>query len=282
MNSQKRLDIETSGFKDSGFPEQCIDALIEKDRWNHLGGFIQGLIHNINGPLQNMSMLVEVLVRGQEQIASHREDDCPTRMDMGALQEKQSKRLQQLGTQITALADMLRSFMALHEVERNESEVDVNLILTKLAETFRADLFYKHQISVDLRLTKNLPLVRILGRHLIPALVHVFKNAIVAMRDSPEKQLTIESMSESGRIRLLLSDTGAGLEPGQDVERCFELFFSNWHTPDSPQAGEERHLGFGLYAVKRLLEPYGVEVSIDSSERGTTVTLDIPCPSREL
>lgn len=280
MNSQEPLGTRISRIEDPGLSEECMDALFEKDRLSHLGGFVQGLIHNMNGPLQNMSMLVEVLIRGQDQIVARRQEGPSARTEQDALHEKQGKRLWQLGAQITALAEMLRGFMVLHEVERNESEVDINLVLTKLAETFRADLFYKHQISVDLRLTKNLPLVRILGRHLIPALVHIIKNAIIAMRDSSEKQLTIESLSENGKIRVLLTDTGAGLEPGQDSERCFDLFFSNWPASDLSRV-EERHLGFGLFAVKRLLEPYGVMVRLDCAGKGTSVVLDIPFPVRE-
>lgn len=281
MKRQELLDIEASGFEDTAMLEQCIDALLQKDRWNHLGGFVQGLIHNINGPLQNMSMLVEVLIRGHEQIASRCVDGSPVPAGVSAVHEKQGKRLHQLGAQITALADMLRSFMVLHEIERNESEVDVNLILTKLAETFRADLFYKHQIGVELRLAKNLPLVKILGRHIIPALVHIMRNAVMAMKDSPQKQLTIESRLESTTIRLVVSDTGCGIDSGKDVEGWFDLFSSGWQKTDSPQHVEERHLGFGLYAVKRLLDPYGVDVTMSSSGTGTTVTLNIPSPSSE-
>lgn len=277
---QKPLDVEVPGFGNAAPLEQCIDALLQKDRWNHLGGFVQGLIHNINGPLQNMSMLVEVLVRGQEQIASRCADNSPVPMEVNALHEKQGKRLHQLGAQITDLTNMLRSFMILHEIERNESEVDVNLIVSKLAETFRADLFYKHQVDVDLRLAKDLPLVKILGRHLIPALVHILKNAVMAMKDSPQKQLTIESGLENTAVRLVVSDTGCGINPGQDVEGWFGLFSSGWRKSDSPQYVEERHLGFGLYAVKRLLDPYGVDVAVNPSETGTTVTLNIPFPSR--
>ncbi len=278
---QEQLDIEVLGLESAELVEKCIDALLQKDRWNHLGGFVQGLIHNINGPLQNMSMLVEVLIKGHEQIALRCLDGSPVSIEVNALQEKQGKRLHQLGVQITTLTDMLRSFMILHEIERNESEVDVNLILTKLAETFRSDLFYKHQINVELRLAKNLPLVRILGRHLIPALVHLLQNAVLAMKDSPQKQLTIESSLENATIRLSVSDTGCGIDSAQDVKGWFDLFYSGWRKPDFPQNSDERHLGFGLYAVKRLLDPYGVDVTVSPSGTGTTVALSIPSSSRE-
>jgi len=282
MTDYRQSDVVAGSLQDLELVDRCIAALIEKDRLNHLGRFIQGLIHNVNGPLQNMSMLVEVLIRGQEKLENAggygSVASCP---DFGMLIQKQGKRLHQLSQQISALADMLRSFMVLHEIERNETEVDINLVLSKLAETFRSDLFFKHQVTLDLRLTKNLPLVRILGRHLIPALVHLFNNAVVAMKKTAEKRLVVESRLEEGIVRILLRDTGCGLQSEEVRQRCFDLFYSHWQPSEGDQTGEENHMGFGLYAARRLLEPYGIEVSLESADGETTAVVDIPIPFRE-
>jgi len=48
------------------FTEQYIRALIEKDRSNYSGKFVQGFVHNANGPLQNLTMLTEMLLSGLE------------------------------------------------------------------------------------------------------------------------------------------------------------------------------------------------------------------------
>lgn len=259
--------------------DRCLEALVEKDRLSFIGNLVQGLIHNVNGPLQNMSMLVEVLMKGQglvDQLAHAPSLQHPEEWDK--LSTKQNKRLEQLSQQITSLAEMLRDFMVLMEIERNETEVDVNLVLTKLAGMFRADLFYKHQVNLDLRLTKNLPLVRVLGRHLIPALLHLFRNAINAMRGTAEKRLTVESRLESGMIRILLRDTGCGFND-TPIECCFDLFHSNWPVSTAREFKDEKHLGFGLYTARHLLAPYGVKVRLEREEAETLAILDIPLPS---
>ena len=46
--------------------EQYIGALYEKDRLNYSGKFVQGFVHNANGPLHNISMLAEMLLSGLE------------------------------------------------------------------------------------------------------------------------------------------------------------------------------------------------------------------------
>ena len=38
----------------------------EKDRSNYSGKFVQGFVHNANGPLQNLTMLTEMLISGLE------------------------------------------------------------------------------------------------------------------------------------------------------------------------------------------------------------------------
>ncbi|NLI82493.1 MAG: HAMP domain-containing histidine kinase [Deltaproteobacteria bacterium] len=277
MSNQPQSLSEKEGHSQKGIDERCIEALLAKDRLNHLGGFIQGLIHNINGPLHNMSMLVEVLVRSQGKLEkSAKESGLSVDPALDALLQKQGRRLEQLSQQIKTLTDMLRSFMLLHEIERNESEVDVNLVLTKLAETFRSDLFFKHQVTLELRLTKNLPLVRVLGRHLLPALVHLFKNAVTAMRQSPEKRLVLESALEEDGIRIAFRDTGCGIASEEARRRCFDLFYSHWaQLPEIPST-DECYLGFGLFAVRRLLEPYGVRVALESVDGETTALLHIP------
>lgn len=258
--------------------DKCLEALLEKDRLSYLGRFVQGIIHNINGPLQNMSMLSEILLKGQDNMdALFRASNADGLDGWDDLSQKQRKRLDQLTRQIAGLADMLRDFMSLHEIERNETEVDVNLVMCKLANVFRSDLFFKHQVTLDLQLARNLPLVRILGRHLIPSLVHVIQNALVAMRNAPEKRLVIESGLTEGNIRLGFADSGCGISkrcPSQ--EDLFQLFSSWWETDGSRPSAEEKHLGFGLYAVRRMLSPYGVIVCMEETGQGVLTTLDIP------
>lgn len=259
---------------------QCLETLVEKDRLSFMGKLVQGLIHNINGPLQNMSMLVEVLIKGQGFLdrLAHGESQPPLE-EWENLSAKQRKRMDQLSQQITLLGDMLRDFMWLQEIERNETEVDINLALTKMANIFRADLFFKHQVSVDLQLTKNLPLVRIFGRHLIPALQHLFRNAIVAMRGTQEKRLVVESCLEGRSIRIVLRDTGCGFDEGLGAECCFDLFYSDWPKSSARDFKDEKHYGFGLYAVRHLLSPYGVEVHLTREKDETKTILVIPLPS---
>jgi signal transduction histidine kinase len=255
---------------------QCFEALFAKQRQSYLGGFTQGLIHNINGPMQNMSMLAELILAGQDRENQFVLARCSSELDQWKpIHEKQKQRLRQLSGQITALTEMLRDFMQLSELERSASEVDLNDIVTRLLKALRADLFFKHQVELDLRLAKDLPLIRILAGHLIATLVHLFQNAMLAMRESQEKRLIIETRREGDAIRLTFRDSGCGFSPDQQAH-LFDPFFSGWPAEILRSNRQERHFGLGLFAVRYLLGSHGVKVSLEREKQETVATLEIP------
>ena len=54
------------------------------------------------------------------------------------------------------------------------------------------------------------------------------------------------------------------------------MFQSSWEECRARLSKDERHLGIGLFAARRLLSPYGVHVRLEDCGTGTLVTLEIP------
>ena len=261
--------------------ERMLQALFEKDRLGYLGLFVQGLIHNINGPLQNMSMLVEIFEKNMENQDLLIREQCPEFYEKWKpVHEKQMKRCEQLEQQIVSLADMMRDFMTIHELEHSGTEIDLNLVLSKLTRVFRADLFFKHQVKFDLRLSRNLPLVCIPGRDFVPAIMHLFRNALAALRGASRKELIVESRHDGGMILVFIEDTGCGFDSCEDTDALFDLFSTRWPARDAELGREERHLGFGLYAARRLLEPYGATIRLEQRPNGACSIMEIPVQTR--
>jgi signal transduction histidine kinase len=263
------------------YPQQSsskwLDLVLERERLSWVGAFTQGLIHNINGPLQNISMLTELIRAGFEDL-----DRAPGRdgekeiAERSQILDRERQRLQKLSEQISLLDRMLRDLRLLHEIERNPTEVDLNLLITSLVQAFRCDLFFKHQVQLELKLANDLPFVRVLARHLMPALVHLFQNAMTALRDAPQKHLAIVSRTEGKTIWISLRDSGCGLKPGEE-DRCFEPFYSGW--PPAIQK-HEKHLGVGLFLASVLLEPYAIKLRLQTEREETVATLEIPVNGR--
>jgi signal transduction histidine kinase len=250
-----------------------IEFVLERERFNFSGAFTQGLIHNINSPLQNISMLVELMEAGFVSLDELSRPTCEKEIkERSQIFERERQWLQKLSQQLSLLDNMLRELRVLNEIERNPTEVDLNLLVSSLVQAFRCDLFFKHHVQFELKLASNLPLIRVLARHLMPALVHLFQNAMIALREVSERQLVIESRMSGERILLSIRDSGCGLTPGEE-HKCFDLFYSGW--PPSVQR-QERHFGVGLFLASALLEPYGIEVSLQREGKETVATLEIP------
>ncbi len=251
--------------------EQCLLALHEKDRLSFAGKFVQGFVHNTNGPLQNLSMLTEMLLSGidlQDRLFKAGDEAKWTET-----LEKQKKRLTQMRDQIYGLAGELREFMQLLEMERNGADIDINALLTIVLRVFRANLFFKHRVNPELKLQRNLPLARIPGCNIIPVFFHLIQNAVIAMENSARKDLVIETGLEDKQIHIRIIDSGCGLG-GCDPETLFGLFESRW--PEENRDIEKAHLGFGLYAARMLLLPYNCRVDLEDGAEGATAVVSIP------
>ena len=102
---------------------------------------------------------------------------------------------------------------------------------------------------------------------LVHVIVNLVKNAVDAMRDTPERQrvLLIQGARQSdGEIRLDVKDSGEGIAPA-NLERVFSYGFTT--KPDGH--------GFGLYTSAGYVKQLGGSLSAasDGAGRGATFTL---------
>jgi two-component system, OmpR family, phosphate regulon sensor histidine kinase PhoR len=195
--------------------------------------------------------------------------------DWAALVEKQRRRLTQLRQQVSNLVTSLREFIQLYEIEQHGTEIDINALLTRMVNIFHADLFFKHQVTCELRLAQNLPHIRIPGKDMAPAIFHLFQNSINALRTAQKKELLIETSMAAGEITLTMTDSGTGLPEGVNPDILFDLFESRWQ--ESGKGGSAApHLGFGLYAARQLLLPHGFEVCLEKTGEGTSALIRMP------
>jgi C4-dicarboxylate-specific signal transduction histidine kinase len=174
---------------------------------------------------------------------------------------------------------MLQDFSIVQELMLGETDVDICFVLNKLAKAFRADLFFKHRVEVTLHLEENLPPVNIPGRHLVPSLMHLIRNALLALGDAPEKRLVIGCSREGRLIRVVIRDSGIGFDP-KKAEDLQQTFCSGWPRDVLENDEIERHFGFGLFIIRSLLHPYGVRISLTREENETIAMLEIPLPEQ--
>lgn len=89
--------------------------------------------------------------------------------------------------------------------------------------------------------------------------------------------VTIRLGSESGRARIVVEDTGPGVDP-QFLPHVFEMFRQADASSSRPHGG----MGIGLALVKQLIELHGGSVAAASTlGRGATFTIELPATAEK-
>jgi PAS domain S-box-containing protein len=105
-------------------------------------------------------------------------------------------------------------------------------------------------------------------------LLNLLSNAIKYNRRNGRVVVSFESLA-SGRIRVKIADTGAGIAPGQ-LDRLFLPFERIDSGPDYVQG-----TGLGLALSKKLIEAMGGYIGVESQPgKGSTFWIDLPSAER--
>ncbi len=120
------------------------------------------------------------------------------------------------------------------------------------------------RVTIDVDVPASLPVVIVDRVLLARAITNMMENALHAMPGGGT--LTIKAVAGPSTIRLLVADTGTGMDP-EALRRIFEPYFSTKATGT----------GLGLTIAKRNVELQGGRIHVESSPgRGTTVTIELP------
>ncbi len=145
-------------------------------------------------------------------------------------------------------------------IDVNES---IREALTLLASPLR-------KINLDLNL-EPLPLIYGNKGELVQMFLNVMKNACESMLNSNTTQpnLDIHSRADNGDVIVTIGDNGPGIP--QDIRpKIFEPTLTT--KKDSQTVG----LGLGLTIVKRLMDSYGGDISVESNPGRTVFNLQLP------
>jgi len=224
-----------------------------KDRLAFLGSLASGLAHEIKNPLSTMTITLGLL----------REDfegsDLPR--DRRVL-----KKIHLLEGEVLRLEHILHDFLQFAGGHTVKPElVSVNGWLGELLDFFEPNLT-DAGIRLTRRLAPKLPVVLVDRELMKQAVLNLLTNARQAMSKGGE--LTVRTWSSGDRVRIDVSDSGAGIPPDV-LPRIWEVYFST----------KEHGTGLGLPTVRRIVAEHGGEVKVESRPRGgTTFSIFLPVP----
>lgn len=234
---------------------KLIAAFIERYRYSALGELVKGIIHNLNGSLQILSMQIELL---QRMLVREGEKIPP------AIQGQVSQCLEQL-EKFKELIEVLIE-KGIHDEKDNPQLIQLNDLLEEELSLLHHNLFFKHQIKVEKILAPDLPFLKGYYVDFSQGLLNLIHNAVEAMGESSLKKLTLITEKKGNQVQVRIKDTGCGI-PKKIKPHLFQPFFTS-------KAG--KHQGLGLFIARELLTPYGASFSFSSQKGETTFAVHFP------
>ncbi|MCD6594707.1 ATP-binding protein [bacterium] len=206
------------------------------DEINELG---RALAHEIRNPLNTIKMNIQLL--GEE---------------LG-----EDKKFARIESELSRLDGILKSFLYYTKLPTPSfGKIDINDIIVDVVEIIRPR---SENISIEMRLTQNLPKINADGALLSEVLHNLIQNAIDASNDNGT--IIVESGRQSNNIFFSVSDRGAGISP-EMLDKIFKPYFST----------KRSGVGIGMAVVKKIVEAHSGKIQVQSRlGKGTRIVIEI-------
>ncbi|MGQ9811027.1 MAG: sensor histidine kinase, partial [bacterium] len=220
--------------------------LMRAERLVALAGLAATLVHDLKTPIVSMGLMVRsALSKINEQDHSH-----------GILVK--------VLTEVEKLEKYLRDLIGtVGHAKGERCLVDMGEVVKNALGLVKGELVV-HRIDTSVKLRHGSSMVWGEFVELRQMVLNLIQNSIEAMPQGGKLVITTET--SENQIRLILSDTGVGMDDGIK-EKIFSAFFST----------KSENSGLGLFLVKRVVMDHGGWVSFDSEKgKGTTFTITLP------
>lgn len=237
--------------------EQSIELLhekqIEAEKRASLGFLISGVTHELNNPLNNISLTAE----------SMREDI--NELTIEELKEYIQDILSQSERAKHIVADLLE-FVGTNKAAAMEKLDIINLV--EEAASLVANQLRVSNINLKMDIPNAPFFVNGNKSKLEEIFVNIMINAVHAMKNSGLLTISAKPGKEHKNIIIDISDTGCGI-PEKDMKNIFEPFFT------TKPSGEGT--GLGLSVAHSLVMKHNGDLSVQSKlGEGTTFTIKLP------
>ena len=182
--------------------ELSLNDLLGLLKLSSIGKLMSGLLHNLNGPLQNLGMDMELMNN--------------TLMDEGRLSNDQAKdlstRLDRMEAEFDRIKKIIMTFSMKVSLEEDYNRfININEFLRRELSFFEANLYFKHNVNAKLQLQDGLPLIRNPPKDLKLALSCFIQAIIEELESQQIKRLNLKTSFSHSDVEIMISTGGANL-----------------------------------------------------------------------
>jgi len=269
-NTRRSLSVETRRLLDHDTPLGAVavvqDLTVEEklrqkqdlvDRAIFWADLAASMSHEIRNPL--------VAIKTFAQLLPERFDDADFRKEFNEIVVGEVDRLDKIITQISNFA---------HPPDLTLKLIDVRSPVKKGIEMARSRFGVNGGVAIETSLPNDLP--KVLGDEtaLAEAFAHLLVNAAEALSGKNKPRITLAAKplrqgKKSGGVVVTVQDNGKGID-AELRDKVFSPFCTT----------KPRGMGLGLPIVKRTVFDHNGRVDIDSTSRGTLVSIVLPVSSK--
>jgi two-component system sensor kinase FixL len=225
--------------------QELQSELVHVSRLTAMGEMASALAHEINQPLAAISNYM----KGSRRLLAGSTD--PNTPKIESAMDRAAEQALRAGQIIRRLRDF---------VSRGESEKRVESLSKLIEEAGALGLAGAREQNVQLRfsLDPDADLVLADRVQIQQVLVNLFRNALEAMAQSPQRELVVANTRvDDDMIEVEVSDTGSGFQ-GDVIPNLFQTFFTT----------KETGMGVGLSISRSIIEAHGGRMWAESNPSG--------------
>jgi signal transduction histidine kinase len=237
--------------------EKHQNELVQAGKLASLGTLTSGVAHELNNPLNNISMITQTCMRHRATLG----------------EEEQDELLGEIDRQCERSKEIVRNLLDFSRV--GESQRVVGSIGEILEHSLR---LVQNQLDVGkikaaLTVAESLPPIRMNPHQIEQVLVNVYTNAIKAMPQGGVLAIEARPADDGRGVEVAVSDTGVGIA-SEMHSRIFDPFF----TTSEVGGGT----GLGLSVSYGIIKRHGGSITVASEQgEGSTFTIHLPFDTGE-
>ncbi len=226
--------------------------LLQAKKLASVGTLVSGIAHELNNPLNNISLTAESMLEELEELSEAELKD----MLKDILAEAR---------RASGVVKNLLDFSRRRSSEVNEL-IDIGEVIESTLKLVKNQLMIS-DVQLIKKIPEGLPLIRGNTDNLKQVFINLFLNAIQAMPEGGYLKIIAEE-DKRGYVVIHVEDSGVGMPPDV-MERIFDPFFS------TKPVG--KGTGLGLSIVYGIVKKHGGYIEVKSKQgEGTTFTIFLP------
>ena len=258
---EARAELEQEVEERTADLRKANEQLIRSERLAATGQLAASIAHEINSPLQAISVLLGSMGKQYREDAHLIENVDILKQAIGNIRDT-----------VRSLLDLNRPGMELKQPGNINEVIRQTLTLAR-------NLLKRNQIKVQLDLSPEIPNINLSPQQMYQMFLNLINNAIEGMigqieplssvprEESPNKEIRISSKIESDQICIRISDTGPGI-PEKDLQFLFDPFFTS---------KKKMGLGVGLSICYGIVEDHNGTITAENDpESGAVFTIRLP------